>query len=83
MMRMYSVFDSAVGAYMQPFFARTRGEAIRMFTDACQDEKGRFIAHPQDYELYEIASWDDASGKIVQGAEHPARLITATECRKG
>lgn len=81
-MQMFSVFDKAVGAYMPPFFARTRGEAIRMFSDAVQSKDGQFIKHPQDYELYEIAVWDDLSGRCEQTAEHPARLLTATECRE-
>ena len=33
-MQIFSVKDSAVGAFMQPFTSQSRGAAIRAFADA-------------------------------------------------
>lgn len=62
--KIFSVFDSKVGAFQQPFFARTTGEAMRMFEDAVQKPESGFHAHAGDYSLFEIGSFDDSSGKF-------------------
>ena len=46
-----SVYDSAVGAYSPPIFAKSKGEAIRSFSDACNDSSTAMSKHPQDYIL--------------------------------
>lgn len=62
--KVFSVFDSKVGAFQQPFFARTAGEALRMFENAVRDSNSGFHAHPGDYSLFEIGSFDDLSAKF-------------------
>lgn len=59
-----SVFDSKVGAFQQPFFARTAGEAVRMFEDAVKKPDSGFFAHPGDYSLFDLGSFDDSTGKF-------------------
>lgn len=59
-----SVADAAVGAFMQPFFARSIGEARRSFGDAVNDPKMEFGKHPRDYELVHLGNWDD-SGQLT------------------
>lgn len=60
-----AVFDSKVGAFMPPFFTRSRGEAIRSFQDAVNREGSNFKAHAGDYTLFELGSWDDLNAKFV------------------
>lgn len=75
-----AIRDQAVGAFQQPFFVRARGEAMRMFVDAVSDGKSLFCAHPEDYVLFEVGSFDDATGtvesvivdKIMSGLEAKA-----------
>lgn len=74
---MCSVFDSKVGAYATPFFCRTKGEAIRSFTDACKDDKLPFKAHPADYRLIFLGEFDDNSGAMLP--TEPVPLIGADE----
>jgi len=62
---MYTVYDSKTQAYLQPFQARTRGEAIRSFTEAVNDQKTMFYKYPSDYTLFELGEWDDEDGKIT------------------
>lgn len=57
-----AVKDEAVGAFMAPFAVRSRNEALRSFTDAVNDPKMQFNAHPEDYTLYVVGEWDDYAG---------------------
>jgi hypothetical protein len=74
----YSVHDKAVGAYLQPFFSRSKGEAIRSFTEACNDAKSQFNKYAADYVLFELGSYDDGSSLFACG--EPLRVISAIEC---
>lgn len=59
--KVFSVFDSKISAYMQPFFMRSRGEAIRAFSDILHDEKSAFAKYPEDYTLFELGEYDDSN----------------------
>ncbi|QCQ84887.1 nonstructural protein [Blackfly microvirus SF02] len=72
-----AVFDSKVGAFSPPFSVKTKGEAIRSFTDACSDDKLPFRSHPSDYRLFWLGEFDDNSG-ILSGVP-PEPLIGADE----
>lgn len=72
-----SVFDSAVGVYATPFCVRTRGEAIRSFTDACKDDSLPFKKHPAHYRLFLLGEYDDGTGLVV--CNKPEPLIGADE----
>lgn len=65
-MQIFSVKDSAVGAFMQPFTSQSRGAAIRAFADAVNDSSTPMNKHPDDYELYEIGTFEEETG-VVQG----------------
>ena len=65
MLKVFCVHDSAVGAYLQPFFMRSKGEAVRGFTEVCNDSESQFNKSPRDYVLYEIGDFDDQTGRIL------------------
>lgn len=62
--KMVSVYDSAVGAYLPPQFLRSKGEAIRAFINAIGDPKSQFFQHPADYTLFELGEFDDQTGRF-------------------
>jgi hypothetical protein len=72
-----TVYDVAVGAYLQPFFTRSRGEAIRTFVDACSDAKHQFAKYPADYILMYLGEFDDQSGTVESVT--PFSLLTALD----
>ena len=76
----YAVYDAAVGAYLNPFYARARGEALRSFSQACNDEKHQFALHARDYMLFELGTFDDSNGSFETPAV-PVRVIDAVSCR--
>jgi hypothetical protein len=77
-LQVFSVYDKAVGAYLQPFFSRSKGEALRSFTSACNEDKHQFNVHSSDYVLFDIGEFDDASGLF--SPREPSRIISAIEC---
>lgn len=73
-----SVFDTKVGVYFQPFFARSRAEAIRSFSDAVSQSDHVFGKHPEDFTLFCLAEWDEESGQF-ETLPAPSCLGTALE----
>jgi len=74
----FSALDKAVGAFLPPFYARSKAEAIRSFSDAVSNPESNFSKHLDDFVLYELGEFDDNSG-IFSGSE-PNRVLSAREC---
>lgn len=66
-----SIMDSSVGVYSPPMVFRTKGEAIRSFTDAVKDNNLPFNKHPEDYRLWFLGEWDDNSGLLTPMKPEP------------
>lgn len=60
--KVYSIFDVAVGVYSRPFFMRSKGEALRAFTDLANDNQSTISRYPSSHTLFEIGEYDDNSG---------------------
>jgi len=61
-MKFFSIYDTKVGAYMQPFPFDHAANAIRSFTQAVNDSKTSLSKNPEDFVLFELASFDEVSG---------------------
>lgn len=61
----YSIYDSKVSAFLNPFFSATHGSAIRSLTASMDDVKSPFRRFPADYTLFHIGVFDDTSGKLI------------------
>ena len=60
-----SVFDRASQLFSRPFFVQASGQAIRSFTDEVNRkdaERGDFSRHPDDFDLWQLATYDDGTG---------------------
>lgn len=62
--QIFTVRDAKAEAYLVPFFARSRGEAIRMLTDAVNDPQHQFGIHAEDYMLFHLGAFDEETGEI-------------------
>lgn len=78
-MEVYSVFDRQVKAFLPPFYARTRGEAIRMFQSTVNDGQSMFHKYAEDYELVLLGWFDDSSGELGQVQGTSERVISAVQ----
>lgn len=73
-----SVFDVKVGSFAAPFVTKSKGEAIRSFEDAVGDPKMPFKAHPADYVLFCVGTFDDLTG-LVSSFSVAERLVSASD----
>ena len=76
-MKLFTIFDSQIPAHVNPFPARSVGDAVRM----CQfliKEQRPFNSHPQHFTLFEVGAIDDISG-VVSGLTAPKQVLTFTE----
>lgn len=62
-LKVFSIYDSKAEYYMTPFMCGTKGEALRIFSDAANDPQSFISKHPADYTLFEIAGFDRETGK--------------------
>jgi hypothetical protein len=67
MKKMFVARDSKAEAFGEPFFASATGIAIRSFSDEANGRGGQrsaVAAHPEDFFLYEIGTYDESSGTV-------------------
>lgn len=74
----FAIWDAKTEVFFQPFYARTRGEAIRSFSGLAQDPEHLFHQHPDDFHLYCLAEWEEDSGQFVN-LTAPASLGSGRE----
>lgn len=79
-LNVYSVFDAATKAFMRPFFMQSDGQAIRAFSDLCNDRKHDLGRHPEDYSLMRIGVWDDQNAEFV--GEVPDNLLLGVQAKE-
>lgn len=75
-----SVRDSAVNAYMRPFYVQAVGAAMRGFGDEVNNAGSEMNKHPGDYELYELGEFDEETGYIKMLPE-PRMLARASDVK--
>jgi hypothetical protein len=62
--KIFTVYDDKSEAYLQPFFLDTKGQAVRAISDCVADSNHQFCRHAEDYTLFELGEYDDASGSF-------------------
>lgn len=67
---LYTVFDKKASFYVNPFCARSEGEAIRMIEQALRDPNTSIHQHPEDFQLVHIGSFDDNTSEIQYSPPH-------------
>jgi len=62
-LKAFAILDLKTSTFARPFFMHNTGEAVRAIGDSCDKGTESLLAkHPQDFVLYEIGSYDDATG---------------------
>lgn len=77
-----AVFDSAMEAYLRPFFVPTTNMAVRSFTDEVnrQAEDNQMYRHPDDYTLHCLGEFDEESGNFTR--DGACVLVRAKDIQK-
>lgn len=66
----FTLYDTKVGAYHQPFFFAHEAHAFRAVADLAADSSTHPGRHPLDFVLFRIGSYDDQTGQLA-----PADLV--------
>lgn len=68
--------DSKAEMFLQPFFVPTLGVAYRNLQDEIQrgGDDNTLARHAEDYELWELGTFDDENGEVLQGDGWPKLL---------
>lgn len=80
-LKMFCVFDSKIGEYMQPFFATHSGEALRGWEQLVNDGKSNLFQYPEDFSLFEIGTFDTEKA-VFQSLNTPHSLATAISYKR-
>lgn len=59
----YAIYDAAAKAFLPPFHLPRDEMATRAFADCVNAPSHQFNAHSEDYTLYKVATFDDATGE--------------------
>jgi hypothetical protein len=60
----YSIKDAKANTFGTPYFAINDQVAVRSFQQAASDPNTTINKNPEDFNLYRIGSFDDASGEF-------------------
>lgn len=70
-----AVKDVKAGHYAKPVAVPTDAVGVRAFADAVNDSSSEYFKHPEDYEIWNIGTYDDNTGELV--ASQPRQLANA------
>lgn len=77
-LKIFTIYDQKIGAYIKPFFAQYTGEALRSFEQAAKDKNTTIGITPADFNLFEIGTFDSEDG-IVYPLPIPFNLGNAVQ----
>lgn len=78
------VRDRSADVFAQPMFVANRGSAIRSFADQVndsRDEKNILNRHPEDFDLFELGTYDDSTGLFESGV--PKQIAVGKDLVRG
>ena len=76
--QIFAIRDSKAEAFHQPFYAQTKGAAIRAISDYANEPNSPLGKHPEDYMLFHIGAYHEGSGEI-RGLEQVEPIISVME----
>jgi hypothetical protein len=76
---LYSIYDTATQAFMQPFYMHNDASATRAFSDNVNSNESTISKHPDHYKLYKVGEWDDQKGQLT-ALPSPTFVIGAIDC---
>lgn len=77
-LKVFSVYDAKLGAFLQPIFQQATGVAMRMFEAAVMDANHDFHNFAGDYCLFELGEFDQESGEFTT-LRTPLQLVSALQ----
>lgn len=81
-LKVFSIFDSKVGAYTAPSFLQNEATCLRSLGDALLNDQHQFSRHASDYTLFCFGTWDEETGLFqLYPAPEPLMPLQALKVR--
>lgn len=77
----FAIYDEKAEVYSPPMYLAHTGEAIRSFQDMVNNKQSKVNQHPEDYTLYCLGTYTQATGKF-ENLPEPKVLERATSLIK-
>lgn len=61
----YVIYDMKAESGHQPAMYNKEGEAVRAFSELCNDKETRVGRYPEDFVMYQVATYDDETFKYT------------------
>ena len=78
-LKVFSIYDAKAGAFNQPFFMHTFGQAERAFRDEVDSPTSLISKHPEDFTLFDLGVFDDSTGLITPHTA-PVSVLAGLDC---
>lgn len=59
----FAVYDKLAEMFMQPFRSANKLKALQGFKDVANDPKSNINKHPEDYQLFEIGTFNEETAE--------------------
>lgn len=79
--KIFSIRDTKGEFYSPPFYKHQTAEAIRDFTQAANDPQSTISKFPEDFDLFELGTYDNLTGKI-DPLDTPHHIVKANQVVK-
>lgn len=63
--KVFTIYDSKLEVYNQPFLAINKGHALRILSDIMKKPDHPFTEHSKDFTLFELGEYDDSKGEYT------------------
>jgi len=80
-LRAYSIRDAKCEIFHPPWYAKTHGEAERIFAQSVNDEKTMLSKFPEDFDLYFVGEYDETSG-VFRSLDTPQHQLKAVQLKR-
>lgn len=76
-LQIFAVNDTKAETFGRPVFQTNVGEALRAFSDECNNEQSLLHSHPEDFHIYKLGEYDQATGLF--STIPPAHIASALD----
>lgn len=78
LIKIFTVYDSKIEAYLPPFYEQSTGAAVRAFAEASNEKDHQFNKYPADFTLFQIGTYEDSTA-LIESFTSFTNLGTALE----
>lgn len=76
-----AIRDSAVDAFMRPFFVPTTAFAVRSLSEEMKNPESPMAKNPGDFVLYELGTFDEELGRF-ENLEAPKQVVRCQDLKE-